>query len=337
MRTGSAALVGSVAGCLLVLLGSALASAQEAPPTTGDTTEAGTGDAAPPPTALPGARPVPPVAVLPVASERVSPPIASAIRDSVAEALRGMLVHREVVALGDEATLATAAACTNAPCVGAIVMQANAIAGVIVRMDRHRPHDPVHVMIGVVDPVSGNPRGAPVEGDVPAEQVESPGEAIAAVVGRLANDLPGPPLRTTLLVASNVDGAAVNVDDASVGETPLPPGDVEPGRHVVTVTRPGFLVQRHEIEVAAGDAARLDFDLEPTREQAAADAAGDQNAALVGYEGLETEEDGGLLSKWWFWAAAGGGLVVVGVLTGVIIAVASSSGSTNGIPVPPLQ
>jgi hypothetical protein len=281
---------------------------------------------------------VPVVVVLPIASDRVNPPIASAIRDAVGAALRTIVRHREVVSLGDEATLTAARECTDAPCVGAIIAAANGISGVIVRMDRRRTRDPVHVMIGVVDPVSGSARGTPVEVDVPVEQVESPSELVAPLVAGLAERMPPPPLRTTLLVTSNVDGANVNVDGAEVGETPIAPGGVPPGRHVVTVTRPGFLVQRREIELEAGQAGRIDFVLEPTPEQAAADARGDENADLVGYEGLEDDEgDESLFSQWWFWAAVGGGAVLVGVLTGVIIAVASSGGGQEGIPVPPLQ
>ncbi len=296
-------------------------------------------DADEPPAAEPsGPPPTPPVVIIPIAIGRVPAEAATAVRDAVAEQLRPSVRRREVVILEDEEKTTAAAECTDAACIGAIVAGEGAISGVLVRMERRRPRDPLTVMVGVVDPVSGANRGEPVSGEIPRDQLEAPAELLAPLTAQLASSMPEPPRSTTLLVASNVDEATVTVDDQEVGTTPLAPGDIVPGDHTVTVTRPGYLAQTRRITIEAGQAARLDFDLEPTSETAAGDAADLQ----AGFGGGDTGGGGGgagddsLLSKWWFWTAIGGGVVVIGVLIGVIAAVASSPSQEEAVFVPPI-
>jgi hypothetical protein len=324
----------------LALLLPSLAAAQDAPPPVEQAPGAPPAEAAPAQAApaAPATPAVPPVVVIPVAADTVNPPIAQAVLDAVTAQLRPLVARRDVVPLGDQATLDAVKACTDSACVGGIVARAGAISGVLIRMDRRRPRDPVNVVIGVVDPVSGNPRGEPVTGAIPRESVEAPADVLAPLVASLAPLMPAAPRRTTLLVASNVDGAAVRVDETEVGRTPLAPGNVEPGRHVVTVTRPGFLVQRRELEIEAGQHARIDIDLEPTAEQAASDALSDAetHGGVAGEGGAGGEES--LLEQWWFWAAVGGGAVAIGIITAVIIVASSGDNMVQtGIPIPPIH
>jgi hypothetical protein len=280
--------------------------------------------------------PPPPVVIIPITIGRVPAETATAIRDAVAEQLRPSVRRREVVTLDDEEKLATAAACEDAACIGSIVAGEGATSGVLVRMERRRPRDPLTLMIGVVDPVSGANRGDPVNGEIPREDLEAPAELLAPLIAQLASLMPAPPRRTTLLVASNIDEATVSVDGQEVGTTPIAPGDIAPGEHTVSVSRPGYLVQSHRIEIAAGQAARLNFDLEPTPETAAGDAA-DLSAGFGGGEAGGGSTGGGdsILTQWWFWTAIGGA-VVLGVLIGVIAAVASGPEQEEAILVPPI-
>jgi len=292
--------------------------------------------------ATPPERPrFPPVVVIPIALGRTPAEAAAAIRDVVAGQLRPLVERREVLVLSDEATVAAAAACTDAACVGAIVAAQGAISGVLIRMDRRRNRDPITVMLGVVDPVSGASRGEPVQGEVPRDQLEDPTEALGPVTAQLAPLMPPAPRTTTLLVASNVDEATVTIDEQEVGTTPLPPGNITPGEHTVAVSRPGYLVQSHRVEIAAGQAMRLNFDLEPTPQTAAGD--GTDLQAGFGGEDLGTGGGGGdgggdsILSKWWFWTAIGG-VVVVGVLIGIIAAAASGGPEQQeAVAVPPIM
>ncbi len=326
------------------------AAAQEAE--TGATTAEGeqTGEAAPDAEEAPaegeaeaapaepsGPTPPPPVALLPITIGRVPAEVSALVRDTVAEQLRPHVHRREVVVLTDEEKVAAATACADAPCIGAIVAAEGAISGVLLRMERARPRDPLKVMIGVVDPVSGASHGEPVSVEIPREQLEAPQELLAPLTDALSSLMPPAPRHTTLLVASNVDEATVRVDDQEVGTTPIAPGNIAPGEHTVMVTRPGYLAQSQRIEVTAGQAARLNFDLEPTPETAAGDSA-DLSAGFGGGEaGGDTSGGGSLLSEWWFWAAVGGGAVVLGVLIGVIAAVASAGpGQEEAISVPPI-
>jgi hypothetical protein len=318
----------------------AAALAQEADPQTDATDTAGEADVpAEAETETPVASPprVPPVVVLPISIGRVPEETAVAVGEAVAEQLRPSVRRRDVVVIADEETLAAAAACADAPCIGAIIAGAGGISGVLVRMERARPRDPVTVMIGVVDPVSGAARGEPVRGEIPEEQVETPVETVQPLAEELAPLMPPAPRRTTLLVAANVDGATVSVDDQEVGTTPLAPGNIVPGEHTISVARPGYLVQSHRIEITAGQAARVNFDLEPTPETAAGDGA-DLTAGFGGGDPQSSGGGGSVLSQWWFWAAVGGGAIVVGVLIGVVAAIASSGpGQQEAISVPPIM
>ncbi|MBW2461704.1 MAG: PEGA domain-containing protein [Deltaproteobacteria bacterium] len=286
----------------------------------------------------------PPVLVIPVWNDRVPAPAASAIRDAVAEQLRPLVRRREVQVLGEEEALAAARACADAPCLGAIIAGAGAISGVMIQMERRRSRDPVKVTLGVLDPVSGASRGETVEGEVPRDQIATPTEALAPLTSQLAALMPEPPRSTTLLVAVNVDGAVVSVDEQEVGESPLAPGAINPGEHTVTVGRTGYLVQSQRVDIARGQHVRLNFDLAPTAEQAAAEALaggalGADSAAAGGANGSDTgtgDDDGGILTKWWLWAGVGG-VVVLAVLIGVIAASSGGNGQLEAVSVPPIM
>lgn len=292
--------------------------------------------------AVQGPAPVPPVLVIPVWNERVPAVAAAAIRDAVAEQLRPLVRRRDVQMLGEEADLEAAQACADAPCLGTLVAGAGAISGVLVNLERRRPRDPVKVTLTVVDPVSGAPRAPAVEGEIPRDQLGTPAEALAALTAQLAPLMPEPPRTTTLLVAVNVDEATISIDEQEVGQSPLAPGAVNPGEHMVTVGRPGYLMQTRRIDVAQGQRTRMNFDLVPTAEQAAAEAIGgggslgSEAAATAAADDGSGEDDGSILGKWWLWAGVGG-VVVLAVLIGVIAAASSGDGQQEAVTVPPIM
>jgi hypothetical protein len=64
------------------------------------------------------------------------------------------------------------------------------------------------------------------------------------------------------------DGAQVSIDGRLAATTPLiQPLDVSPGRHLVTVTRNGYRVYSHEIELARDEARTLDVKLDATSQR----------------------------------------------------------------------
>ncbi len=69
------------------------------------------------------------------------------------------------------------------------------------------------------------------------------------------------PLRAAVLVHSDPDGAAVALDGAHVGETPLLMPRVALGQHRITVTKPGFQSKTVEIEVPNAVPQRVDVAL----------------------------------------------------------------------------
>ena len=296
--------------------------------------QASPGDAAQQPAAQPSApapQPAgpPPVLVLTVSDER-SAPFAQGIRNTVGRGLDPLVVRRPTRPLTDEAQIAELAACEEPACVGAIVARNGAIAGVVIRTSQRNRRSPVVVRIKLIDPVSGAPRLEPVEASLEGDAIENPGPMLDPLVASLAPGLPRPPPRTSLLIAVNVDDAEVVVDDQSAGQAPLAPMEIEPGRHTVQVSRPGFLVQRRQVDVPRGDMARVDFDLEPDPDTAAREAE-----ALAAAGGGEGGGDTPWYLQWY--TLAGAGAVLVGAV--VIIAIAASGGDDNpsGIPVPPIN
>jgi hypothetical protein len=86
------------------------------------------------------------------------------------------------------------------------------------------------------------------------------GGAEARVDGLLTRaETPG-----AILVSVAVPYATVTVDGEVAGTTPLEePVNVQPGRHVVEVTRPGYAPARAEVEVSRGGVARAELELSP--------------------------------------------------------------------------
>lgn len=268
----------------------------------------------------------PPVLVVPIAGSKVGEEASAAIVAALIEQLRPHVQRRDVTRLEAPEALAAAAACTDATCIGGLVASAGAVSGVIVRMDRRRTRDPIAIGIEVVDPVSGNPRAEAATLELAADV--APTEALAPLVDGLRALMPRPPPRTTLLIAANVDEADVTVNGRAIGTTPLPPGELPPGTYVVAISKEGFLPQRRSVNVNRGQSARVDFDLEPSAEQAAADALGDsRDPSWEGEPNRPFYEDPLVLG------AAGG---AVALTVAVIVIVVATSGSSP-IPVPPLQ
>ena len=283
----------------------------------------------------------PPVAVVPLpGGEDLTPEIVTAVRHAVLAQLQGMVQGREVRALENEQRLVAILECADAPCIGAQLADLGAIAGVLVRIARGErargrtaPPAPVIVTLEVVDPVSGAPRLDPVQAQIAPEQLEAPAEALSAAIAQLAGAMPVPPPRSSLLVAVNVDDAAVSVDGEEIGRSPIAPVEVPPGRHVIEVTRPGFVSGRQSIDVGRGEDARVDLvlDVDP------------DNVDLLNADAVPVAGEGGggpeqpFYTRWY--VIAGAGVVLAAILIAVVAVAASGGddGQGGGVPVPPIE
>jgi hypothetical protein len=108
----------------------------------------------------------------------------------------------------------------------------------------------------------------------------APGESERVEV-RLA----GRPARLT--VAANVQDAQVLLDGDAIGIVPFD-AEIAPGRHEIVVQRDDFVPHRTVLEVASGDTARVEADLE--------------------------EEPTPIYARWWFWGG------IAAVVAGAVIA-----------------
>jgi len=72
------------------------------------------------------------------------------------------------------------------------------------------------------------------------------------------------PTTGTLRVTANVEGVEVELDDQSIGQTPLTtPISLEPGRHRLRLEREGYIPFRSEVRVEAGSVTAAYADLVP--------------------------------------------------------------------------
>jgi hypothetical protein len=288
---------------------------------------------------------VPPVVVVPVtALERQEPFLGALVAERLRALLEPAVVRRSTVIVTDPAALTAANACTTDPtCLGGVVASANGMMGVIVRTARRNRRAPLDITLEVIDPVSGAPRlPAPLTASIAATAAtpETVGAdpAIETLAGQIRGLMPPPPPRTTILIASNVDGAQVRLDNEVIGETPMAPVEVEPGSHVVQLNADGFSLQRRTVEIGRGDAFRIDADLEADAQTRARDEAGEPLYG-DGEGGLAGDDEGSVLEEWWFWTAVGGGAVLL-ITGGILIGVLAAGGDDNvieTIPVPRIR
>ncbi len=90
-----------------------------------------------------------------------------------------------------------------------------------------------------------------------------------------------------LTVAANVDDAEVLLDGAAIGVVPFD-SEIAPGRHEIVVQSEDFVPHRTVLDVASGDTARVEADLE--------------------------EEPTPIYARWWFWTG------IAAVVAGAVIA-----------------
>jgi hypothetical protein len=303
---------------LLALLAAVPAQAQDAPPA--EDTDAPASRRATP-------RPPAPIMVAVLPAGRVPDPVVEAAQTAMVDAVTAMASGRPVHALVAPELRQTLAGCGDDACIGALLAQAGAQAGVIVRIGP-RPRRPYQATIEMRDPVSGTARQT-VEGELPLDAA-AVGPAARALAEQLRDAMPSPPPRpATLTVTVNVDGARVSVDGEEIGVSPVAPIDVVEGPHEIAVLMPGYLSARRQVRVSSGEQARVDINLTPSGVAAATEPGGTAPAA-----------GGDVTGEWWFWTAIGvGAAVLAGIAIG--IGVAASSGGQGmqdprGILLPPI-
>lgn len=119
-------------------------------------------------------------------------------------------------------------------------------------------------------------------------------------------------------VQSPVEGARVRVDGEDLGETPLEPIPVNPGRHTVVAEKDGY--QRFETaEVfTSGERKTIALALVPIQVRP---------TTVTTVETPAPKDDSSVLEKWWFWAIVGGVVVV-----GAGVAIAATTGGSDFLP-----
>jgi len=273
-------------------------------------------------------RPPPPILVAVLPGSRVDAAAVTAAREALVAQVSPMAGGREVHGLGAEQMVSALSACEEDTCLGGILAEAGAQAGVLLRLTRRGRQ--LAAVLELRDPVSGTLRhDAPIEGNLPTEPADLP-EPLAGLTARIASAVPSAPTQVpTLLISTTQDGAAVTVDGESIGESPVAPIEIADGTHEVIVRLQGYRAYRTETRIAPGQRARVDATLEPMD----GEAAGDGDNPFTSGDGGGDDD---LLSQWWFWTAIGGGAAVVIAAVIIIAVVASDSGDDMPMPQQPM-
>lgn len=270
------------------------------------------------------------VAVLAVGS--VPAEIIEASRAAVIAHVAPMTGGRPVLPLLADSLRDAIAACAEPSCIGGHIASAGAFGAILVRLSRARgPRAPIQMSLEMLDPVSGAPR-LPAMTAVLTDAA-STASVLEPITARLRDVMFSPPLPPpTLLVTVNVDGARVRVGDLDLGDSPVARATLRRGRHVVTVTRDGYVSARRTIDLDDGQNERLDVVLVPSTV-----TSGDETSPS-GASG--TARSAEMYEEPWFWGVLGGGVVVVGVAIALGVGLASSSGPPPmpmGIRLPPID
>jgi tetratricopeptide (TPR) repeat protein len=155
--------------------------------------------------------------------------------------------------------------------------------------------------------------------DPPAEALVDAHRSVAELKSQLGR----------LVVECPTSGAAVSLDDKSIGRTPLArPVWTTPGKHKLTLRRPGYVAFVQSVEVAVGRARRITAVLRPIDLAVPAPAPApavietNRNAPTVDATPAETP----FYARWPFWAVVGGAVLAGG------ITFALASGRGDDIP-----
>ena len=287
----------------------------------------------------PPTRAIAPIMVVVIGGPRVGSDVVDATRTALVAQITPMTGERPVLPLMADALRDQIAACTDAPCAGAIIANAGAFGAVIARLTRASARRPMTLTLDMIDPVSGSPRLAQQ-----TAQLADAASAAATLQPMTALFQPvmfsPPPPLPTLLVTVNIDGAAVRIDDRDLGLSPVSRATLTPGRHIITVTASSHLSARRTIELTDGENQRLDITL-----VVASAAMGDDAVAMPVGEGTSTAGGVQSTSRQWFeeplvWVAIGGGILLVGAGIGIGVGVWSANQTTPppmGIPLPPIN
>lgn len=273
--------------------------------------------------------------VIVLTTGRVPTDVADAARAAVIEQVTPMAGGRPVLPLMADALRDAIAACTEPTCIGGQIASAGAFGAILVRLSRRAARGPVQMTLEMVDPVSGSPRLTPITALL-ADVASTPATLqplTAQLQGVMFSPPPPPP---TLLVTVNVDGARVRVDEDELGESPVARVTLRRGRHVVQVTRAGYVSSRRTLELVDGQNERLDVILSPSTVATGDEGTGAGGATFAATRGPELYEEP------LFWVAIGGGvLVIAGVAIGVGVGVSSANSGPPpdpmGIPLPPID
>ncbi len=296
-----------------------------------------------------------PIVVAFLPTGRIPAATLSTIRSAVDDNARTRARGRPVQDLTDAARIGR---CRDALCVGALITEANAVAGLIAKVKKAGRG--FELSIELVDPVSGSRRGEVSRGPVTADASAS----VRTIFERVASAFPEPPPPPpAVLIAVNVDGAEVQIDGRAVGTTPIAPITLAPGRHMISVAHPDYEGSSRSVQIGDQGTTRVDIELEPARNRRSQletpyapyagmfgksggtlsddDTGGTTNTSSAVEFGQQSDrradDDGSqpLFERWYVWVGAG--VIVAGLVTIFAIAFAPQSGGTlpaMGVPLP---
>jgi tetratricopeptide (TPR) repeat protein len=121
-----------------------------------------------------------------------------------------------------------------------------------------------------------------------------------------------------LVIVSNVPGSEVSLDRQSVGSTPLArPIRASPGRHVIGLTKTGYLAFSTEVDAVAGEQRRVEAELRAAP------------AAPISVAARETRPRTPIYRRWWLWTTLVGVAAVVAIGVGVGVGVGLTQGQSE--------
>jgi tetratricopeptide (TPR) repeat protein len=115
---------------------------------------------------------------------------------------------------------------------------------------------------------------------------------------------------------ASIAGASVELDGKPLGTIPVS-GSVEPGSHLIKVSKEGFRPWSTSVNISAGAEVEIPVTLQST-------SAGSEGGGRV-------EKDEPLYKKWWFWTIIGG-VALAGAGAGIGIYFATRGESVTSMP-----
>jgi len=156
------------------------------------------------------------------------------------------------------------------------------------------------------------------------------GEMERVILDAFGEPPPPPPREVDVTVEVNVPSARVYIDDRDIGIAPVRT-ELMPGRHVLRVSKQGYVEYRETIFVEQDRPFTRVISLKP-RQVEAPTVGGVTPTTMVdgtAEEGSGESEAKPFYTQWWFWTGAGA-IVAAAVTSAILLSGSSSSSRSTG-------